>query len=80
MTLRQRLTPADLLGRVVSASRTIAFAGIPVGAAVGGIIGDAVGLRPLYVGGGGLIVLVALVLATGPLWRSQTPQAPTGTS
>jgi MFS family permease len=80
VTLRQHLTPDDLLGRVVSASRTIAFAGIPVGAAVGGLIGDAVGLRPLYVGGGALIVLVAAALTTGPLWRSPASQAPADTA
>jgi MFS family permease len=52
VTLRQVLTPRPLLGRVISASRTIAWMGIPIGATLGGVFGDAVGLRPLYIGGG----------------------------
>jgi MFS family permease len=68
-TLRQVLTPADRLGRVISASRTAAWAGIPLGAFLGGLLGDAVGLRPLFVGGGSVIVLVGLALLAGPLGR-----------
>ena len=70
VTLRQRVTPPDRLGRVIAASRTIAWGGIPAGAALGGWIGDAVGLRPLYVGGGTVIALVAALLILGPLWRA----------
>ena len=70
VTLRQRLTPAERLGRVVSASRTIAWGGIPAGAALGGWIGEAVGLRPLFVGGGITIAAVAALLALGPLWTT----------
>jgi MFS family permease len=69
VTLRQRVTPEPVIGRVIAASRTIAWAGIPVGASFGGVIGDAVGLRPLYVAGGAAIVLTAAVLALGPLGR-----------
>lgn len=74
-TLRQRLTPPDRLGRVIAASRTIAWSGIPVGASLGGIIGDGVGLRPLFVGGGVLIAVIAALLALGPLWRTEAPSA-----
>jgi MFS family permease len=68
-TLRQRLTPPDHLGRVVSASRTIAWAGIPVGASLGGLVGDHIGLRPLFAGGGIAICGVAALMILGPLWR-----------
>jgi MFS family permease len=70
VTLRQRLTPERVMGRVIAASRTIAWAGIPIGASLGGVLGDAVGLRPLYVSGGAAIVLTAVVLALGPLGRT----------
>ncbi len=70
VTLRQRLTPRHLLGRVISASRTIAWMGIPIGATLGGALGDAVGLRPLYIGGGAIIVAVSLFMIVGPLGRT----------
>jgi predicted MFS family arabinose efflux permease len=68
VTLRQRLSPPERLGRVIAASRTISFAGIPVGAVFGGIAGDAIGLRPLFVGGGLMIAAAACLLIAGPLW------------
>ena len=71
VTLRQRLSPPERLGRVVAASRTIAWGGIPAGAALGGWIGDSVGLRPLFIGGGLAIALVAALLILGPLGRTQ---------
>lgn len=75
VTLRQVLTPADRLGRVIAASRTAAWLGIPIGAYAGGLIGEAVGLRPLFVGGGTLIVLVGAILFAGPLGRDMGPAA-----
>ncbi len=68
-TLRQRLTPAALMGRVIAASRTLSWAGIPVGAAVGGLIGEAVGLVDLYVGTSVLVLILAVVLVVTPLWH-----------
>lgn len=42
-TLRQRIVPAHLLGRVVALTRLIAFAAIPVAAVVGGVLLNATG-------------------------------------
>lgn len=70
VTLRQRITPEPVMGRVIAASRTIAWIGIPIGASLGGVLGDAIGLRPLFVGGGLTILLTAAILAAGPLGRS----------
>lgn len=75
VTLRQRLTPPDRLGRVVAASRTISFAGIPIGAAFGGALGEVIGLRPLFVGGGLLIAATAALLVAGPLWTVRADSA-----
>lgn len=74
-TLRQRLTPSDHLGRVVAASRTIAWAGIPLGASLGGLVGDRIGLRPLFVGGGLAICAVSALMILGPLWRVEASPA-----
>ncbi|GAA3150919.1 MFS transporter [Planomonospora alba] len=43
-SLRQRLIPAELLGRVGGAGRMIAFGAIPLGAVCGGLVADAYGL------------------------------------
>ncbi len=75
VTLRQRVTPRHLLGRVISASRTIAWMGIPIGATLGGVLGDEIGLRPLYIGGGAAIVVVSLLMISGPLGRPDATQA-----
>ena len=75
VTLRQRLTPPNLLGRVVAASRTIAWGGIPLGLMIGTPIADSVGLRPLFVGSGILIAGIAALLVLGPLWAAVTPPA-----
>ena len=70
VTMRQRLTPPERLGRVIAASRTIAWSGIPIGLMVGTPIADAIGLRALFGAGGLLIVAVTAVLLIGPLWRT----------
>ncbi|NYJ08517.1 hypothetical protein [Petropleomorpha daqingensis] len=42
-------TPAAVLGRVNAAVRLIGFGTIPLGAAVGGLVGEALDLRPTMV-------------------------------
>lgn len=61
ITLRQRLVPDALMGRVSSAYRLIGWGGIPLGAALSGALGTAFGVRvPIFVGGA--IMLASLVL------------------
>ncbi|MEU4231587.1 MFS transporter [Nonomuraea sp. NPDC026600] len=57
VTLRQREVPAELLGRVNSASRTLSMTAAPLGALAGGALAAVAGLRaPLWIAG---IVLAA---------------------
>ncbi|MEV0613691.1 MFS transporter [Nonomuraea sp. NPDC050404] len=50
-TLRQRLTPPDLLGRVSSAAMTIVMGAAPLGAFAGGLVAAAWGLSaPILIG------------------------------
>ncbi|MEV5507944.1 MFS transporter [Streptomyces orinoci] len=62
-SLRQRLVPADMLGRVTSSYRTVALAAMPVGAALAGVLADAFGLHAPF-----LLSGVLLALATAVAW------------
>lgn len=48
VSLRQQLTPDELRGRVASDARTLAFGAIPLGALLGGLLGELVSLRAPY--------------------------------
>jgi MFS family permease len=65
-SLYQKTTPSRLLGRVNSSLSVIAFATIPVGAFLGGILGGSMGLR-LTLLLAGLVRFVFLWLFLSPL-------------
>ena len=70
LTFSQLSTPDHLLGRVNATLHVIARGVIPFGALAGGLLGDAIGLRPtLFVAAGGIIV-GAVWLARSPVWSS----------
>jgi hypothetical protein len=39
------------------------------------VLGEAIGLRPLFVGGGAVIAVAAALLIFGPLWRVRADAA-----
>jgi hypothetical protein len=59
-TIRQNLTPVELLGRVYSASRVISWGVVPVSAGLAGLAADAWGLRAVFTVATCLAVAVAL--------------------
>jgi MFS family permease len=61
VSLRQRMTPDRLLGRVNSAYRLVAWGVMPVGAALGGAVAQAAGVRAVFGGS----ALVTLAMARG---------------
>lgn len=68
ISLRQKLTPDQLMGRVGSAWRGIIWGAAPTGALAAGLLAVAGGLRlPLYVAGGAQCLVAALIAR--PLWR-----------
>lgn len=69
VSLRQRIIPEELLGRVNSAYRLIGTGGMPLGAAAGGLIAEAAGLPAVFY----TTVAVCLVAVT-LVWRI-VPQA-----
>jgi MFS family permease len=76
-TLRQQLPPPEMRGRVIAASRTLAWAFLPIGASVGGVLGDAVGVRPVYLGASLLLLVVAALLVLTALWHHREPGSET---
>lgn len=70
MSLRQLITPDELLGRVLSVHRFFCWGAIPVGAALAGLIGEIYGVRAA-IATGGIIVLVFSVFMLPDLWRSR---------
>ncbi|GAA0905670.1 MFS transporter [Virgisporangium aurantiacum] len=48
VSLRQRITPDHLLGRVNSGYRLVAWGSLPLGAAAGGLLADLFGLRTVF--------------------------------
>jgi MFS family permease len=65
VTLRQRLCPAQLLGRVNATMRFLIMGMFPLGALFGGVLGEFVGVRATLWLSGGLIVL-----STWPVYRA----------
>ena len=60
VSLRQRIVPDALLGRVNAGYRLFAWGTQPIGALLGGVIGEVFGLRAVFLTAGGLgLVLLA---------------------
>ena len=77
-TMRQRLTPPELLGRVIAASRTLAWVGLPLGAAIGGFLAGLVGVVTVYVAGSILVIVIAALLLVTDLVRDPVMADPDG--
>ncbi|MBT8199248.1 MAG: MFS transporter [Acidimicrobiia bacterium] len=63
VSLRQALTPAELRGRVSSDARVLAFGAIPIGAVVGGVLANFIGIRAPFYLAAGAFALAAVVIA-----------------
>lgn len=68
VSLRQRITPVRLLGRMNSAYRLVGWGTMPVGAAVGGLLAQSFGVRSVFLIMG---VLVSALLA-GMIWVTES--------
>lgn len=63
-TIRQRLVPSRLLGRVGGAARMVGYGLMPVGALLGGLVAEAFGLVPVFIGAAVLCLLAVAWVAT----------------
>jgi len=71
VSLRQTVTPDRLLGRVTATARVVSWGSAPLGALLGGALGEAVGVLPAVVIGalGTLLASGWLVLSPVLSWR-----------
>jgi len=67
-TFRQRYCPPELFGRITAASSVINYGTIPLGAVVGGLLGDGVGLGTALWVMAGVAAGSVLILVAGRLW------------
>lgn len=73
VSLRQRIVPDALLGRVNSAYRLFAWGTAPVGALLGGVVGELLGLPAVFLLGG--VVVLLLVLMSGAIRETEIARA-----
>ncbi|WP_238402416.1 MFS transporter [Cellulomonas sp. H30R-01] len=60
MSMRQRIVPATMLGRVGGAGRTLGYGLMPVGALLAGFVAETWGLEAVFVGGTAVAILATL--------------------
>lgn len=79
VTLRQSLVPENLMGRVTSSIRTLGWGMAPIGALLGGLFAELIGMRTTLIIAALLEGGVAIVIWRSALWRIRVlPQhAPT---
>jgi predicted MFS family arabinose efflux permease len=76
VSVRQAITRPELLARMNASYRTMSYGAIPIGAFLGGALGQWVGLRPaLLIGGIGLL-LAPLIVVLSPLRHVRELPAP----
>lgn len=65
----QAYCPQELLGRISASMQFVNYGAIPIGALLGGILGDSIGLRPTMVVAVIGATLAGSILLTGPIRR-----------
>jgi MFS family permease len=76
-SLQQRIVPSYALGRVSATAQVIALIAVPVGATLGGVIGDSLGPRIALACGAFGTVVAATALMRSAIWRATDEPEPT---
>ena len=76
LSLRQAVTPERLLGRVNASMHFVEQGAMLLGAVTGGVLGDAIGVRPTLLVGTSGVLIVAVLLAFSPLQTITAPDTP----
>lgn len=82
VTLRQTITPSHMYGRMNASVRFLVWGTIPAGAFVGGVLGEAIGVRPTLViaGIGSTLAALPVLFSALPRIRSIDAVAPSTAS
>jgi MFS family permease len=72
VSYRQAITPEPMQGRMNATMRWFVWGTIPVGALLGGLIGETLGLRPALLIGGIGATFAFVPLLFGPVWKIRT--------
>ena len=77
VSLRQAFTPTRLQGRMHGAMNSLEVGLVPIGALIGGVLGEAIGLRPtLFISVAGEMAGIVWLLFT-PVWSLRdVPSSP----
>jgi predicted MFS family arabinose efflux permease len=73
ISLRQSIAPEHVLGRVTAGMRVSGQAAMLLGALLGGVLGETIGLRGTLVVACCGTLAAGLLLAASPVWRAQQP-------
>ena len=77
VSLRQTITPNAMLGRMNASYRFMSWGVVPLGALLGGWLGDSIGLRPtLFVGAAGLFASALWIVFSPIRAMRELPPAP----
>ena len=71
ISVRQALVPDGVLGRVGGALNLLGLGIAPLGALIGGVLGQVIGLRSTLLLGAVMEAMIALVIWQSPLWTLQ---------
>jgi Transmembrane secretion effector len=80
VSLRQRISPDHLLGRVNAGYRLVGWGTMPLGALLGGLVAETLGMRVVFAlaGGAVLVLLVGFRFVTeAVIERTEAAAAPT---
>lgn len=69
VNLRQIVTPDRLMGRVNATMRTVMWSTMPLGSLAGGVLSEAIGLRPTLIVGGACTLLASVWVYTSQVRR-----------
>ncbi|MFE1166627.1 MFS transporter [Nocardiopsis sp. NPDC058789] len=74
VSLRQRVTPADLMGRVNSVYRLLAWGTMPLGGLAGGLLAEFLGVRAVFLGMG--VLMLTLLVPLGRMHEADLTDRP----
>jgi len=75
-SIRQRLTPDRLLGRVIATARLFGLGAIPIGSIGGGLLARQIGVRETMVVAGGVAVMATVAVIVATQGQDLEPAAP----